>query len=137
MYMVGETGPEDEKTVGEVRSEGNPWVAAGMTETLKNQRNGGGTRKGELVEAKERMPMTLETWMPKKVEITNKYQILQVEDEKEEAIVAIKAEEENGVVMVTVDSGAAKNVWPRSRKGVLRKKNRGETKAGGGEWDED
>ena len=52
----------------------------------------------------------------------NKYQTFQVEDEKEEAIGAIKAEEESGVVRVTVDSGAAKSVWPRSKKGVLRRK---------------
>ena len=47
-----------------------------------------------------------------------------MEEEKKgaEAIGAIKAEEENGVVRVTVDSGAAKNVWPRSKKGVLRRK---------------
>ena len=49
--------------------------------------------------------MTLEAWMPKKIEIRNKYQILQVEDEKEEAIGATKAEKESGVVRVTVDSG--------------------------------
>ena len=59
--------------------------------------------------------------MPKKVEL-NKFEMFQVEDEKEEAIGAIKAEEENRVVSVTVDSGAAKSVWPRSKKGVLRRK---------------
>ena len=47
-----------------------------------------------------------------------------MEEEKEEteAIGAIKKEEEGGVVRVTVDSGAAKNVWLRSKKGVLRRK---------------
>ena len=46
------------------------------------RRNGGGTSKVELVEAKERMLMTLEAWMPKKawmhkkVELTNKYKYL-------------------------------------------------------------
>ena len=71
---------------------------------------------------KERMPMTLEAWMPKKVELKNKYEIFMVEEEKEEVIGAIKAEEESGVVRVTVESGVAKNVWPRSKKGVLRRK---------------
>ena len=75
-------------------------------------RNGGGFEK----RAKERTPITLEAWMPKKVELTNKCQIFQVEDEKEETIGAIKAEEESGVVRVKVDSGAAKNVWPRRKK---------------------
>ena len=71
-------------------------MGVGVAETLKYRRNGGGTRKVELVGAEERMPMTLEAWMPKKVwmqkkvELTNKYQILQVEDEKEEVIGAIK-----------------------------------------------
>ena len=74
-----------------------------------------------MVDAKGRIPITLEAWMLKKVELTNKYQIFQVEDEKEKAIGAIKNEEESGTVRVTLDSGAAKNVWPRSKKGVLRR----------------
>ena len=69
--------------------------------------------------AEERTPMTLETWMPKKVEISNRYHIFQVK-EKENG--TIKAEEDSGVVRVTVDSGAAKKVWPRNKKGVLRTK---------------
>ena len=43
---------------------------------------------------------TLEAWMPKRREVSNKYQIFRVEDEKEEAIGTIKAEEESGVVKV-------------------------------------
>ena len=53
---------------------------------------------------------------------------------KEEAIGTIKAEEESEVVRMTVDSGAAKSVWPRNKKRVLRK-NGEKAKAGGGEWD--
>ena len=68
---------------------------------------------------KERMPMTLEAWMPKKVELKNKYEIFMVEEEKEEVIGAIKAEEESGVVRVTVGSGAAKNVWPKKQVGSV------------------
>ena len=56
------------------------------------------------------MPMTLGTWMPKKVELNNKYEIYHVEKEKEEVIGAIKAKEDSGVVRVAVDSGAAKSV---------------------------
>ena len=54
--------------------------------------------------------------MPKKRELRNKYNIFQVEEEEKEAeaIGAIQAEEESGVVRVTVDSGAAKSVWPRN-----------------------
>jgi hypothetical protein len=114
VYMVGEAGPEGEKEkeIGEVKSEGNPWVVAGIME------------KSKLVRAKGRKPMTLEAWMPRKIELKNKYNIFQVEEEKKEAeaIGAIKKEEESGVVRVTVDSGAAKNVWPRNKKGALRRK---------------
>jgi hypothetical protein len=102
--MVGEAGPEGEKEIGEVKNEGNPWVVAGIMQ------------KAKLADAEGRKPMTLEAWMSRKIELKNKYNILQVEEEKKEAeaIGAIKAEEENGVVRVTVDSGAAKNVWPRN-----------------------
>ncbi len=70
------------------------------------------------------MLRTLEAWMPKKVELKNKYHVFQIEAEGEEdveEISAVKAEEENGVVRVTVDSGAAKSVWPRKKKGVMRR----------------
>ena len=62
------------------------------------------------------MPMTLEAWMPKSVELSTKYQKIQVGEEKEEAIGAIKAEEESGVARVMVDCGAAKSVWPKIQK---------------------
>ena len=64
------------------------------------------------------MPIALEAWMPKKVEISNLYRIFQVEEEKKEAeeTGAIKTDQDNGVVRVTVDSGAAKSVGPRSKK---------------------
>ena len=70
--------------------------------------------------AKENMPKTLEAWMPTKVEL-KKNGIFTVE-EKEQIIGAMKAEEESEVARVTVDSGAAKSVWPRSKQGVLRRK---------------
>ena len=112
VYMVGEMGfeCEKEKEIGEVRNEGSPWAVAGVMEKAE--------RKGM---AADRGLRSLEAWMPKKIEVSNKYQIFKVENEKEEVIGAIKAEEESGVVRVTVDSGAAKSVWPRSKKGVLRR----------------
>ena len=60
----------------------------------------------------ERKPMMLEAWMPKKVEMGNRYRIFQVGEEQKEAeeIRAIKAEEDSGTVSVTVDTGAAKSV---------------------------
>ena len=62
VYMVGEMGLEceKEKEIGEVRNEGNPWVVAGVAEISKHR-------------VKERMPMTLEASMPKKVELKKKY----------------------------------------------------------------
>ena len=71
VYMVGEADPEGEKEIGEVRSEANPWVVAGIME------------KANLVGAKGRKPMTLETWMPRKIELKNKYNTFQVEEKKE------------------------------------------------------
>ena len=47
---------------------------------------------------------------------------MEEENEKAEEIGAIRAEEDSGVVRVTVDSDAAKNVWPRNKRGVLRGK---------------
>ena len=87
----------------------------------------GGSWIGEVGEARERTPMTLDARMPKKTEVAvkNKFQVFQVEaegDEDEKEIGAIRAEEEDGTVRVTVDSGAAKSVWPRKKKGVLRRK---------------
>ena len=89
MYMVGEAGHEGEKEkeIGEVKSEGSPWVVAGVMEKAE--------RKGMVA---DRGLRSLEAWMPKKIEVSNKYQIFQVENEKEEVIGAIKAEEESGVV---------------------------------------
>ena len=68
--------------------------------------------------------------MPKKIELRNRYNIFQVEEEEKEADAsgAIKAEEESCVVRVTVDSGAAKSVWPRNKKGVMRRRIEKKTK---------
>ena len=59
----------------------------------------------------------------KKPEIKRRYCIFLVEEEKKEVekIGAFRAEDESGVVRVTVDSGAATSVWPRSKKGVLKR----------------
>ena len=86
VHMVGEMGLESEKPIGEVVEEPR-WVVAGVAEVSKQR-------------AKEKMPMTLEAWMPKKVEISNRYRIFQVEEEKKEAeeIEAKKVEGDNGVI---------------------------------------
>ena len=82
VYMVEEMGPEGEKLIGEVKNEGNPWVVAGMTEACwQNWSKVGGNcwdsaglngnpKKVDLLEARGKMPMTLEAWMPKKFELT-------------------------------------------------------------------
>ena len=56
------------------------------------------------------MPMTLEAWMPKKAEISNRYRIIQVDEEKKEAKEpgAITAEDGSEVVRASVDSGVVK-----------------------------
>ena len=128
MYMVGEAGHEGEKEkeIGEVKNEGNPWVVAGIME------------KSKLVGARGRKPMTLEAWMPRNLELNNRYKIFQVEEETKEpeTIGTIKAEEESGVVRVTVDSDAAKKRVAAKQKRSPEKKNGEQAKAGGGEWDE-
>jgi hypothetical protein len=72
-FKCGKEVSEGEKEIGEVTNEGNPWVVAGIME------------KAKLVSAKGRKPMTLEAWMPRKIELKNKYNIFQVEEEKKEA----------------------------------------------------
>ena len=49
-------------------------------------------------------------------------QVGAVDDDEEEDIAAVNDEANDGVVRVTVDSGAARSVWPRRKKGVLRRK---------------
>ena len=45
-----------------------------------------------------------------------------VDDDEEEDIAAANDEANDGVVRGTVDTGAARSVWPRRKKGVLRRK---------------
>ena len=63
----------------------------------------------------------LEAWMPKKVEIGNRFTVFAVDerDEEEEEIGEVK--ESDGTVVITIDSGAAKSVWPKRKKGVMRR----------------
>ena len=78
-----------------------------------------------------------EMWMPKKVELSNKYSIFAMHDGGEGEMIAGVEEFGNvefggidmfggrdccEVVEVTVDSGASKSVWPRTMKGVRRSK---------------
>jgi len=51
------------------------------------------------------------------VEVRNQFDVLEVEEEAEEDI--------DEIVEVTVDSGAARSVWPRRKKGVKRQKIQG------------
>ena len=54
---------------------------------------------------------------PRRLEVKNQFDVLEVEEEAEEEI--------DEVVEVTVDSGAARSVWPRRKKGVRRQKIQG------------
>jgi hypothetical protein len=127
--MVGETAVEDEEEIqGVVNCTSVPWVVGGVSEVSKCEYGCRNPKRIDVEyqreEVREKMPRTLDAWMPKKVELKNKYHVFQIEAEGEEEveeISAVKAEEENGVVRVTVDSGAAKSVWPRKKKGVMRR----------------
>ena len=70
--------------------------------------------------------VTLLDMMPRKVEIKNRFEEL---DEEEEVMVIgevaeadVETEVVAGVVEVMVDSGASKSVWPREMSGVSRRK---------------
>ncbi len=83
------------------------------------------------------MARTLAAWMPKPTEVENKYKVFQVEDGEDEEEAVNVVDELNEVVEITVDSGAARSVWPRTQKGVKRQHIHGEeAEAGGGERDE-
>jgi len=78
-------------------------------------------------EMRKPMERTLDVWMPKRIEVKTKnmfegLQVNGVDEEDEEDIAAVNDEENEGIVKVTVDSGAARSVWPRRKKGVLRRK---------------
>ena len=67
--------------------------------------------------------MTLEAWTPKKVELKNRYSIFQVEEEEQEETIGNIIKGINEVVEITIDSGAARSVWPMKKKGggVMRR----------------
>ena len=75
-----------------------------------------------------RSPMlrALGAWMPRRFEVTVKKKFRQLKvsavDDDEEAIAAVNDEANDGIVRVTADSGAPRSVWPRRKKGVLRRK---------------
>ena len=48
-------------------------------------------------------------------------QVSAVDDDEEEDIAAVNDEANDGIVRVTVDSGAARSVWPRLELGALRR----------------
>ena len=63
-------------------------------------------------------------WQSAKVETRNRFDVLRVEEENEVDEMNA-AEEVNEVVEITVDSGAARSVWPKRKKGVKRRDIRG------------
>ena len=48
-------------------------------------------------------------------------QVSAVDDDEEQDIAAVNDEANDGIVSVTVDSGAARSVWPRLELGALRR----------------
>ena len=77
------------------------------------------------------MRRTLDAWMPKRVELGNRWSIFGVDEEEkeEEEMIGQVEEDVQEVVEVTIDSGAARSVWPRKKKtaGVVRRKLAGRT----------
>ena len=80
--------------------------------------------------------------MPRRsgVAVTNKSRELKVgavDDDEEEDIAAVNDEANDGVVRVTVDSGAVRSVWPTRKKGGAEEDVGQETQGRCGERDED
>ena len=77
---------------------------------------------GETAEERSQM----DAWMPRKVEVQNRFAVLSVEEEEDEAVDMVGNSEDedrkDDLVEVTVDSGASRSVWPRRKGGVQRKK---------------
>ena len=71
--------------------------------------------------------------------VKNKFRELQVGavDDEEEDIAAVNDEANERVARVTVDIGAARSVWPRRKKGVLRRKLDQKPKLAAASGDED
>ena len=60
--------------------------------------------------------------MPKKVELGNRFEIFGIGEADEEDDEIGEVMEDEDEVEITIDSGAAKSVWPRKKKGVRRQK---------------
>ena len=83
---------------------------------------------GNVEEARGRA--TLADFMPRKVELRNRFSELEIEECEEdeevgivgEVVDGVEGEPVAGIVEVTVDSGASRSVWPRKMKGVTRTK---------------
>ena len=139
-HMVGDVDVDEEVGIGEVSGGGGDnWFVGSVTGVsnparVKLTRAYGMPRKvntgcrDECCAGREqpRRPTarTLEAWMPRGATIStkNRFSLLEVNgiDSEEEFIGEVAEEEE--VVRVTVDSGAARSVWPREKKGVWRRK---------------
>jgi hypothetical protein len=59
--------------------------------------------------------------MPKKVEIGNRFNVFAVDESGDEEKDIDEVKEADGTVEITIDSGAAKSVWPKKKKGVTRR----------------
>jgi hypothetical protein len=117
----------DEMAKGEGGKEGDVgglWVVAGVEEDghrSKHDWNGGCC--GGVAAAgppRSRALPTLEAWMPKKVELGNRFEIFGIGEADEEIDEIGEVIEDEEEVEITIDSGAAKSVWPRKKKGVRR-----------------
>ena len=136
--MVGEMAVREETggSVDAVSVEDKTWVVGAVAEVPEveiERQNPRKVRLGmvhgihnpkgcidECCAEVSRVPMTrtLEAWMPKKVEVGNRYAALSIDAVQfEEEVDEINGVEDDGKVRVTVDSGAAKSVWPRRKKG--------------------
>ena len=152
---------EFEDDEGANKDVGGVWVVAAVDEETSIEKGSlgkicsggyqGGCRHGQCgaghCRSGTRPLPTLEAWMPKKVEVANRFKIFQIEGDEEdeddggaetnmvgEALgtaallherCGLQAPGIGEVVEITVDSGAARSVWPMRKKGVKRTKIQG------------
>ena len=139
VQLVGEASEEVGKGEEEEGTALGVWTVGSVEDVA--ERTGARRRGGEEArrprEEDRRRPRerTLGDWMaPMKVEVSNRFAELREEEEEETGLIGEVREEEaeeevndvgsevGEVVEVTIDSGASRSVWPKTKRGVVRRK---------------
>ena len=130
VQLVGEAAEEAAGSAEQVEEAALGVWTVGSVETVEPRRTWRRRVKRESENAGPR-GLTLMDFMPKKIEVSNRFRGLVDEEEEElgedeEVVGEVRDGADPEVVAeaveVTVDSGASRSVWPRKMKGVVRTK---------------